>query len=68
MAEFKQNNVRYIPSMCGFQFRPDRESLAKMIYNRYFVDNNNDDDATALEKVHPTFSLIQYHFFFKYHM
>lgn len=51
MAEFKQNYVRNIPSMCGFQFRLDRENLAKKIYNHYFVDNNNDDDATALEKV-----------------
>ncbi len=51
MEEFKQNPVEYIPSMCGFQFRPDKKNLAKMIYQYYFSDNKSIKDEVALEEV-----------------
>jgi len=50
MKYFKQNHVSFIPIMCGFQYRPDRENLARRIYQHYFSDNNNVTDETALEQ------------------
>lgn len=51
MEYFKQNHVSFIPIMCGFQFRSDRENLARMIYQYYFSVSNNLKDETALEQV-----------------
>lgn len=51
MEDFKNNHVKYIPSMCGFQFRSDRDHLAKMIYKHYFLEDPNLKDEIALEQV-----------------
>jgi len=47
---FKQNHVNFIPIMCGFEFRSDRENLARKIYQYYFSDNSNLKDETVLEQ------------------
>lgn len=51
MEEFKQNHVKYIPRMCVFQYRVDRDLLAKMIYKHYFLEDPNIKDEIALEEV-----------------
>ena len=51
MEEFKQNYVEFIPTMCGFQFRPDKEDLANKIYQHYFINDKNLKNETALEQV-----------------
>lgn len=52
IEEFKQNYVEFIPTMCGFHFRQDKEDLAKKIYQHYFRDDKNLKDEIALEQVH----------------
>jgi hypothetical protein len=51
MEEFKKNYVDFIPTMCGFQFRQDKEDLAKKIYHHYFPNDKNLKDEIALEQV-----------------